>query len=884
MATHLTHRRRITLGVERSDPDVAPEHAAQPCLATWPSYDPGQFYDEMVGPRGEPRPAVGPLWRHFAKLGPEELAERQQAADREMRAIGVTFTVCEGSTGVDRPWPFDIIPRVIPAEEWRLIESGLVQRLSALNLFIDDVYHDQRSVSSGVVPSELVAGSPNFHRECVGVDPPGGIWAHICGSDLIRDADGTVYVLEDNLRVPSGVSYLLENRMVAKHVFPEMFRHYSIEPVDPYVGRLANLLSSVSPAPGDPTIVVLTPGIYNSAYFEHAFLAQQLGVELVEGSDLVVLDDDAVYARTIDDLQRVDVIYRRIDDLFLDPEVFRPDSMLGVPGLIRAWRAGRVALVNVPGAGIADDKKVYSYVPDIIRFFLDEEPILATVPTLRCSEEKSLRFVMENIERLVVKPANESGGYGVLVGSQATPGELAHAVRQIGDDPKRWVAQPVVPLSTAQTLCGGEIAPRHVDLRPFTLLGPEGAYVTRGGLTRVARNEGLTGGQLLPGRREQGHLGGRRLASRSDRAHGDPCTVGRRTRAPAGPMNRQVAPAPRLDPPHDLPKERTMLLARMAEAVYWAGRYLERAEGTARIVQVHTDTHFDLPVGEDVGWEPLLAVVGVHSEFAERYSAAVETGDASVAEEDVIEFLLHGEGNGSSILASVTAARESFRRARPVVPREAWEACNNLWLACTDHLDEAGTRQGRVQWLRRVVAGCQRINGILLGTMSRDEAISFLSIGQNLERADLTTRVLDVRSESLHPKRGDDPYDVVHWMAVLRSLAAYQPFRRAMPARPQGGSTLRFLLQDVRFPRAVSACLTEVRSHLKELARSEGPLDACANASMVVASAAVPRLTLGGLDEFLDEVQSALAEIDLRLDETYFRPSFVGWQVESVPS
>jgi len=349
----------------------------------------------------------------------------------------------------------------------------------------------------------------------------------------------------------------------------------------------------------------------------------------------------------------------------------------------------------------------------------------------------------------------------------------------------------------------------------------------------------------------------------------------------AAPGARSPDPEPEPEPE---PKERTMLLARMAEAVYWAGRHLERAEGTARVVQVHTDTHVDLPFGEDVGWEPLLAIVGVNSEFAERYSAAAEAGDTAAAEEDVIEFLLHGDGNASSILAAVTAGRENLRTARPVVPREAWEACNNLWLACSDHMDEVKSRQGRVQWLRRVIAGCQRINGILLGTMSRDEAMSFLTIGQNLERADLTTRVLDVRSESLHPQKGDDPYDVVHWMAVLRSLAAYQPYRRAMPARPQGGATLRFLLQDDRFPRAVSACLTETRSHLKELARSEAALDACATASMVVASAAVPRLALGGLEEFLDEVQVALDAIHLRIDETYFRPSFVDWQSQSEAS
>jgi len=336
-----------------------------------------------------------------------------------------------------------------------------------------------------------------------------------------------------------------------------------------------------------------------------------------------------------------------------------------------------------------------------------------------------------------------------------------------------------------------------------------------------------------------------------------------------------------------------MLLARMAHAVYWAGRYLERAEGTARIVQVHTDAHVDMPVGEDVGWEPLLTIVGVDREFADRYSAAAgvddggvdhgEGDDGGAAEHDVIEFLLNGEDNPSSIMSAVSSARENLRTARPVVPREAWEACNNLWLATSDNLAEATTRAGRVLWLRRVIAGCQRINGILLGTMSRDEAMSFLTIGQALERADLTTRVLDVRSESLRPDRGDS-YDVVHWMAVLRSLAAYQPFRRAMPARPQGGSTLRFLLQDDRFPRAVSACLSETRSQLKGLARAEDALDACVTASLVVASASVPHLTLGGLSEFLDEVQVALDRIHHSVDETYFRPTFAGWQSEPVAS
>jgi uncharacterized alpha-E superfamily protein len=353
-------------------------------------------------------------------------------------------------------------------------------------------------------------------------------------------------------------------------------------------------------------------------------------------------------------------------------------------------------------------------------------------------------------------------------------------------------------------------------------------------------------------------------------------------------MNESTTEPSGEDPPSGT-EEPKMLLARMAEAVYWAGRSIERAEGTARIVQVHTDAHVDLPVGEDVGWEPLLAITGVHGAFDAQYRGSPDKTVSpnrpdGASEEDVIEFLLHSSGNQSSILGAITSARENLRTARPVVPREAWEAVNALWLDSADHLDETQSREGRVQWLRRVVESCQRTNGILLGTMSRDEAMSFLAIGQNLERADLTTRVLDVRSENLHPKRGDDPYDVVHWMAVLRSLAAYQPFRRAMPARPQGGSTLRFLLQDDRFPRAVSACLAEVRDDLKDLARAGDALDACTEASMLVASASIPRLALDGLSEYLDEVQLSLSQIHHHIERTYFRPSFGEWRPTSLAS
>jgi uncharacterized circularly permuted ATP-grasp superfamily protein len=426
----------------------------------------------------------------LAELGLAELQERQVRADLDILTMGITFTVYADGRGIDRAWPFDVIPRVIDAEEWRKVEAGLVQRLTALNHFIDDVYNDQHVVRDGVFPAELLAGSVNFRPECRGVRPAFGVWAHVCGSDLVRDADGTLYVLEDNLRVPSGVSYVLENRQISKRAFADLFARQSILPVDAYTDELYKLLSSLAPPDiAQPGVVVLTPGVFNSAYFEHSFLAQRMGVELVEGSDLVVDDDDVVSMRTIAGLQRVDVIYRRIDDMFLDPEAFRPDSVLGVPGLMRAWRAGNVAIANAPGTGVADDKVVYAWGPELIRYYLGEEPLLASVPTYRCHYEDERRYVLGHLRELVVKPANESGGYGLLIGADASPTELATRAAAIEADPRNWVAQPILSLSTAPTICDDAVEPRHVDLRPFILSGRT-SYVTAGGLTRVALRNG----------------------------------------------------------------------------------------------------------------------------------------------------------------------------------------------------------------------------------------------------------------------------------------------------------------------------------------------------------------------------------------------------------
>ncbi len=459
----------------------------------WASYDPASAWDEVISESGTPRPAARELAAQLSALGPQGLRARQDAAERLIRETGITFTVYSEGQNIDRAWPFDIVPRTIELAEWKRTERGLVQRLRALNLFLDDLYHDQRILRDGRFPAELIRSSKDYLAQCAGIDPAHGVWAHICGSDLVRGADGTLYVLEDNLRVPSGVSYMLENRAVTKHVYPELFARQNIQPVVDYPSRLFDMLVSLSPRPGDePEVVVLTPGIYNSAYFEHAYLAQKMGAELVEGADLVVGPDDCVYMRTIEGLTRVDVIYSRVNATYLDPEVFEKGSMLGVPGLMRAWRAGNVAIANAPGTGVADDKVVYTYVPDIIRYYLDEEPILASVPTYRCSNEEDLSYVLDHLHELVVKPANESGGYGMLMGPFASRREREDFRRMVAADPRNYVGQPVISLSTVPTLVGEGLEPRHVDLRPFILQG-EGSYVTPGGLTRVA----LTPGSLV---------------------------------------------------------------------------------------------------------------------------------------------------------------------------------------------------------------------------------------------------------------------------------------------------------------------------------------------------------------------------------------------------
>lgn len=453
-------------------------------------YETGGFYDEMFLPGGEPRAEARLLVETIESLSDGELLVRQRSAERLLLQMGITFTVYGDNSGTERIFPFDLIPRIVTAEDWAWIEKGLKQRIHALNLFIDDIYNEQRILKQRKIPASVIESAQTLRPQCVGLKPPRGIWCHVTGTDLVRDRDGQIYVLEDNLRVPSGVSYVLENRQIMKQTFPQLFEGMKIRPVDDYASRLLETLESLAPEQvTEPRVVVLTPGIYNSAYFEHSFLAQQMGVQLVEGRDLVVDSEGYVLMRTTKGFQRVHVIYRRIDDDFLDPRAFRADSLLGVPGLMESFKRGRVALANAPGNGVADDKVVYAYVPEIIKYYLDEDPVIPNVPTYLCWRDADRQHVLGNLDKLVVKAANEAGGYGMLVGPHATAAQRAEFAAKIEANPRNYIAQPTLGLSRVPTIVEDHPEGRHVDLRPYILNGKE-IYVLPGGLTRVALKRG----------------------------------------------------------------------------------------------------------------------------------------------------------------------------------------------------------------------------------------------------------------------------------------------------------------------------------------------------------------------------------------------------------
>ncbi len=452
-------------------------------------YDVGEYYDELFSAPGAPRPGAKLLAKFLQQLPPGELRRRQAAAEQALYDLGITFTVYGHEDGDEKIFPFDVIPRIVPASDWLTLERGLKQRITALNLFLQDIYNEQRIIKDGVIPRDLVESAADYHTACKDFTPPQGIWCHITGTDLVRGSDGQYYVLEDNLRCPSGVSYVLANRHLMKRTFPEIFPASKVQPVDSYAVKLLDMLHHIAPSGVDaPLGALLTPGAFNSAYFEHSFLAQQTGLELAEGRDLVV-KDGYVHLRTTRGLQRVHVLYRRINDDYLDPKAFRPESVLGVPGIMEAYRNGRVSMANAPGTGVADDKVIYAYVPEIIKYYLAENVIVPNVETFLCWKDTHRQHVLANLETMVVKAANESGGYGMLVGPSSTKDEREEFARRINASPRNYIAQPTVQLSRVPVIDGEELQGRHVDLRPYIIYGEE-IYVLPGGLTRVALRKG----------------------------------------------------------------------------------------------------------------------------------------------------------------------------------------------------------------------------------------------------------------------------------------------------------------------------------------------------------------------------------------------------------
>ena len=452
-------------------------------------YDTQDFYDELIAPDGTPRAPATPLIEQINALSPKDLHRRQKAAERALHQQGITFSVYGDKKGGERIIPFDILPRIVSAREWAVLEKGLIQRIEALNLFIEDIYNDQKILRDNIVPKSLVLSSACYLKQCKGLSPPKGIWIHVTGTDLVRDRDGVFYVLEDNLRCPSGISYVLQNREILKRTLPKAFQATRTRPISDYGDHLYETLRYAAPKGAEnPNIIVLTPGIYNSAYYEHSFLAKQMGVPLAQGSDLAVIDDH-VMLRTTRGFEKVDVIYRRIDDEFLDPSVFRKNSLLGVTGIMECFRKGNVTLANAPGTGIADDKAVYVYVPQMIKYYLGQDPIIPNVPTFICMDEMQRAHVFANIKSMVVKAVNLSGGYGMLIGPASSAAERRAFVEKIKASPRNYIAQPTLSLSRSPTIVGNSIEGRHVDFRPYILYG-KSIFVLPGGLTRVALTKG----------------------------------------------------------------------------------------------------------------------------------------------------------------------------------------------------------------------------------------------------------------------------------------------------------------------------------------------------------------------------------------------------------
>lgn len=834
-----------------------------------------QAYDELFESTGVPRASVAEFVRTVDELDEALIASRQQAADNCLENLGITFNVYGHQQGTERVWPFDVVPRIIGSDEWQTIESGLKQRITALNLFVHDVYNERRIIQAGIVPESLILSSKTYRKECLGLQPPHGSWCHVTGTDLIRDQDGKVYVLEDNLRCPSGVAYVLTNRDLMKRTFSQVFKGMSVKPVADYAENLLRTLIECSPVSDQPTAVLLTPGIFNSAYFEHTFLAQQMGIELVEGADLIV-HDGYVQMKTTRGLQRVDVIYRRIDDDFLDPAEFRSDSALGVRGLMDVYRAGRVNLANAPGTGIADDKAIYAYVPEIIRFYLREEPILKNVPTMLCSDEKQRGHVLQNLDKMVVKPTNESGGYGILIGPMSTQAQREATAAAVRKNPRDWIAQPMLCLSTVPTIIEGVMQPRHVDLRPFILSG-KSIYVMPGGLTRVALQEGS-----MVVNSSQG--GGSKDTWVVSRAAGEQSiTTGQMQQQAATTIDAgaslQLQTQSQSQPTELSETLSRGMLSRVAESMYWMSRYIERAENVARFFEVN----FNLTLDDEAlpnQWCPLIDTTGDVDDFNDRYQES--------SRDNVLRFLLFDRDNPNSVISCVSRARGNARAIRQIVPTVVWEELNKFHLL-TKEAGKSFERStepdmGEMQlFCEEVRRASHLLEGALASSMSKTESWHFAQLGQMLERADKTSRILDVQYYLLLPRTADigSTLDIVRWTALLQSTNALAMFRRRFgnitPSR-----VAEFLILDPHFPRSMHHGLRSAQQALLAICDVHDDLpephpassEALQRINELVATmkqTTIAQIIEKGMHQYVDSFQIEINKIGAAVTEQFFK-------------
>ena len=681
-----------------------------------------EAWDEMFAAPGKPRAAYDALVSVLQPMDPGELRFRADQLARVFTDRGVTYDYA----GEERPFPLDLIPRVIDAVEWDLVASGVRQRVKALEAFLADVYGQGRAFDDGVIPWRLVFTSEKFRREVIGVVPPNGVRVHVAGIDLVRDEAGRFRVLEDNVRVPSGVSYVIENRLAMTRTFPALFAEQRVHQVDEYPSRLLGALRAAAPhGVVDPFVVVLTPGMYNAAYFEHTLLARLMGVELVEGRDLFCYRN-RVYVHTTHGRRPVDVIYRRVDDDWLDPLHFRPDSVLGCPGLLNAARSGNVTIANGIGNGVADDKLIYTYLPDLIRYYLGEEPLLDNVESHRLDDKETLGWVLGNLDQLVLKPVDGAGGAGIVIGPRATAEELAMLKARVQANPRGWLAQRPVALSTSPVLVGEKLAPRHIDLRPFAVNDGSDVWVLPGGLTRVALPEGelVVNSSQGGGSKDTWVVGSARSGTNP---------------AESSPASRDNSKKQRTRGHGHREAERSgsvnsELLSRIAETLYWTGRYVERADDTARLIDVYVHRMLGAAGGgSDTECRALFGILGVEADP----DAALDVGA-------VLFRLVYDTHSPSAIAGAVLGARAGVRGIREVISSEMWECLNVTALALPGQ-KRAAERLGPHVYLRFIRERAALFFGLADSTMSHDDAWRFLVLGRSLERADMTARLLLAR-------------------------------------------------------------------------------------------------------------------------------------------